>query len=112
VVVGETLTVMTGGIGGVELFVVFVDPPPQADSMPTARSVKANSTARGLDIFTPFERVSVPLQARWRFSGFVSMAGRCFVDAFPMKRHACQVTWDGWVAVTGRKLLVLKQVLN
>jgi hypothetical protein len=34
------------------------------------------------------------------------------VDAFPMKRHACQVTWDGWVAVTGRKLLVLKQVLS
>ena len=96
------------------LFVVFVDPPPQADSMPTARSVKANSTARGLDIFTPRlkECRSLSRLARWRFSGFVSMAGRCFVDAFPMKRHACQVTWDGWVAVTGRKLLVLKQVLS
>jgi hypothetical protein len=110
----DTLTLMIGGSGGVGSFAVFVDPPPQADNIPTARTVATNSTARGLDIFTPRLKESRSLSrlARWRFSCFVSMGGKCFVDAFPMKRHACQVTWDGWVAVTGRKLLVLKQVLS
>ena len=58
---GETLTPLTGGGGG--LFVPFVEPPPHADIILMAKSGTANSTARRPGICAGSERESFRLRA-------------------------------------------------